>query len=99
MMPYDNSNSGMMYRNLDKQSDSHPDFTGFIDIDGEEFWLSAWVNESKDGSKLAAKGIEKYFSLKFKPKEARRPDPKPEPAQKQKDGAGSFDDMDDDIPF
>ena len=92
-MAYDNTNSGMMYRNTEKQDDKHPDFSGFIDIEGTEYWLSAWVNESKEGSKMQQKGVEKYFSLKFKPKEQRQPARKPEKAK------DSFDDMDDDIPF
>jgi len=52
-------------------------------IDGVEYWVSAWT---KDG----AKG--KWQSLAFKRKEAAAPNAKP-------GGGGSFDDMDDDIPY
>lgn len=84
-MAYDNTNTGMMYRNDKKESDSHPDFTGFIDIEGEEYWLSAWVKEGKKG-KLEGK---KFFSLAFKPKEQRQTAPT----------KGRGRDTDDDIPF
>lgn len=95
MAEYDNTNTGMMYRNANKENETHPAFTGFINIAGTEYWLSGWINESKDGGKMKAKGIDKYFSLKFKPKEAPA---KPEP-KKPYDGKGGFEDMDDDIPF
>lgn len=91
-MAYDNTNTGMMYRNEDKEQDNHPDFKGFINIDGEEFWLAAWVKEGKEGGKMEGK---RFFSLSFKPKEQKQAKPAPKPPAR----GGSFDDMDDDIPF
>ena len=70
-MQYDNTNSGVLFRNEKKQTEKHPDFTGSINSDGREFFLSAWVNETKDGRK--------YFKLSLSPK-----DEKPsKPAQQQ----------------
>jgi hypothetical protein len=86
-MAYDNTNTGIMYRNDRKESDKHPDFTGTINIDGTDYWLSGWVKEGRDGTKMAGK---KFFSLAFKPKEdsaPRRTSNPPPP------------DVDDDIPF
>lgn len=56
-----NDMSGSLFRNQDKKTDSHPDYTGSAKIDGTEFWISGWLNESREGRK--------YLSLKFKEKE------------------------------
>lgn len=60
-MAYDNTNKGTLGRNKRKEKDSHPSHTGKINVDGKDYWLSAWV---KDGQ-----GGEKFFSLSVKPKE------------------------------
>ena len=87
-MGYDNTNSGLLARNERKQSDTHPDFTGTINVDGVDYWLSAWVKEGREGSKMAGK---KFFSLSVKAKEGQQPKAKPEPEQQVA--------FDDDIPF
>lgn len=84
-MAYDNTNSGLMYRSDNRKSDKHPEFTGSINVDGVEYWLSAWVNEGKPGGKLEGK---KYFSIKLNPKEK-----KAEPMKYDQPYDG------DDIPF
>ena len=44
--------TGVLFRNDKKESDNHPDYNGRIaDENGREHWLSAWINESKDGRK------------------------------------------------
>ncbi len=91
-MAYDNTNTGMMYRNEEKEEDKHPDFRGFINIDGEEYWLSAWIKEGKEGGKMEGK---RFFSMSFKPKEQRQQKPAPKPAPRK----NAVDEMDDDIPF
>ena len=64
-MANDNTNRGTLGRNKRKEQDTHPDFNGQINIEGVDYWLSAWVKENKtDGSK--------FFSLSVKPKEARQ---------------------------
>lgn len=55
MAEYSNDNRGVLFRNDKKESDKHPDYKGRIDIDGTEYWLSAWIKKSKDG--------ETYMSL------------------------------------
>ena len=66
-MAYDNTNTGILAANARKEKETHPTHTGSINVDGVEYWLSAWVNEGKPGSKLEGK---KYFSLKINRKEA-----------------------------
>lgn len=52
--------SGSLFRNDKKDSDKHPDYKGSALIDGKEYWLSAWVNDGKNG---------KYMSVKFAEKQ------------------------------
>ncbi len=66
-MAYDNKNSGMLARNERKQQPNHPDYTGTLDVDGKQFWLSAWIKEGGPQSKMAGK---KFFSIAVKPKDA-----------------------------
>lgn len=55
-------NTGSLFRNDRKESDTHADYKGQAVIGGVEFWLDAWLNESSNGTK--------YMALKFKPKQA-----------------------------
>lgn len=54
-------NTGSLFKNDKKESDSHPDYKGTALIGGVEGWLDAWINTSNNGTK--------YMSLKFKPKD------------------------------
>jgi len=67
-MGYDNTNSGSLFKNDKREKETHPTHTGTIDIEGKEYWLSAWVMEVKNkDSKIFG---QKFFSLRVKPKEA-----------------------------
>ena len=62
MAEYDNTNRGVLFNNKEKKTqDSHPDYSGSINVNGVDHWLSGWIKESKDGKK--------FFSLSVKPKE------------------------------
>lgn len=65
-MSYDNTNSGMLAKNDNKQSDTHPDYKGSINVNGVEFWLSGWIKEGKPGGKMEGR---KFFSLSVSPKD------------------------------
>lgn len=84
---YDNTNRGALFKNDRKESDSHPDLSGQINVDGKDYWLSGWSKRNDDGSF-------KVLSLSVKPKEQQ--------GGRQKDASQkahqeSF--SDDDIPF
>jgi len=82
----ENKNSGALFRNDKKATEQHPDYTGNITIEGKEYYLSAWVNESRTG--------QKYFAIKATPKAATAP-ATTAPAQP----ATTIPDPVDDLPF
>jgi len=82
-MAYDNTNKGILTKNDKGDNPNRPDWKGSINVDGKEYWLSAWVKVGKEDSKLAG---QKYFSIETKEKETQRP-------------AVSLSQMDDEIPF
>ena len=89
-MNYDNTNTGLLARNDRKTTDNHPDFTGTINVDGVDYWLSAWTKEGKPGSKLEGR---RYFSLSVKAKDApQQPQQRQQPQRQQAE-------TDSDIPF
>lgn len=89
MTEYDNRNRGVLFKNLDKDEDRHPDYKGSINMDGKDFWLSAWLRESKKGNK--------YMSLAVKPKLAS--DRGSPPTGGRNDPRQARDEFDSDLPF
>jgi len=66
-MEYDNTNRGALFRNEDKDpnDDKDRDYSGSINIEGTEYWLSGWIKTSKNGRK--------FLSLSVKPKKQDKP--------------------------
>lgn len=83
---YDNRNSGALFKN-DKQGNAkRPDYSGSINVDGRDYWISAWLKEGQKG---------KFMSLSVKPKDA-QPGGHPERHTKAK---GAEMELDDSVPF
>ena len=57
-------NSGVLFKNDKKENEQHPDYKGNIMVDGQEYWLSAWIKEGKSG---------KFMGLAVSPKEDYQP--------------------------
>ena len=78
--------SGALFKNDRKEKDTHPDYKGDILINGQEYWLSAWIKDGVRG---------KFMSISCQPKEQRQ-----EPAPQQGgSGLPPGGDLDDEIPF
>jgi uncharacterized protein (DUF736 family) len=58
-------NQGSLFKNTKRKNDQHPLYRGSALIGGQEYWISAWINEVRSGEKAG----EKYMSLKLDVKE------------------------------
>lgn len=82
-MSYDNTNRGQIWGNDRKESDRHPDYKGSLNVEGKEYWVSAWKRKPDANPKAPA------LSFSIQPKENQQP-------AQQQPGGESFED---DIPF
>ena len=59
---FDNTNRWTLFRNTEKKTDTWPDFSGELNINGELYWLDGWVREGQD---------KRFFSGTVKPKKSK----------------------------
>jgi hypothetical protein len=93
MSDYDNTNRGALFTNKRRQRDSQPAFTGRLNVEGREYWISAWGKTSKAG--------EKFLSLSVNPVQEVNTGPTSFEELGGFDSASGseYKDIDDDIPF
>jgi hypothetical protein len=84
MPEYDNNMQAAIWKNEERKTDKHPHFKGSGEIDGVEYWVSAWKREG-DNPKAPA------LKLRFTKKK--------ETHQQGMDQAKAAVEFDDGIPF
>jgi len=78
-----------LWRNEDRQKDTHPHFKGQATVNGVEYWASCWANKE-------ATGTQPVMTLSLTPKEGQKaPQSAPQAASQPE---MSYDDASD-IPF
>ena len=85
MSDYDQTNSGALFVNDKKTQENHPNMRGTLNVEGVEYWVSAWTKTSKSGMRFQS------LALTRKEQQAapqRQAAPQQAPA-----------DFDDDLPF
>ena len=63
-------NSGVLFKSDKKDNERAPEYKGNIMVDGNEYWISAWIKEGKTG---------KFMGLAVSPRDAQPPASKPLP--------------------
>ena len=87
MTQHDNTNRGAIWKNDKKESDTQPDFTGRLNVNGVDFWVSSWKRKPDANPKAPA------LSFSVKPKDEVHNN-----GMKQVEAATS-EEFDSDIPF
>ena len=90
MSQYDDTNRGQIWPNDKKDTEKHPDFKGSVNVEGVEYWVSAW--KRKEGGNPKAPSLS--FSIQKKedrPQQQPRDYQEPAPAAPADDGF--------DVPF
>lgn len=89
MADYDNNLSGVLFKNDKEGNEKRPDYKGSAEIEGVQYWVSAWI---RDG----AKG--KFMSMKYERKDQQAA---PKPAASAPVASSGYGSVDDglDIPF
>jgi len=91
------TNRGAIWKNERKDSPNHPDFRGSLNVNGQEFWVSAWKRDPNGNPKAPA------LKFSIQPKDSPQHS---QAAQSSYGGKGSGaapasqkEDFDDEIPF
>jgi hypothetical protein len=79
--------SGVLFKNDRKEQETHADYNGTATINGEEFWMNAWLKKGAKGN---------FMSFSFRPK-TKQSEPKISERARAKQPQRT--DLDDEIPF
>ena len=82
-MNYDETNRGAIWKNDNKEKETHPDFKGSVNVDGREYWVAAW--RRADGASPSSPALK--FSIQ------------PKEDQQQPQSAPVTNTQEEDVPF
>ena len=77
-MSYDKTNRGTLGKNKNRKTDKHPEYSGQLDVEGDQYWLSAWIKTNKTTG-------EKFYALEVKRKQTKEDKVKAPPPQDDDD--------------
>lgn len=60
--------TGVLSPNTGKKRDTHPDYTGLVNIEGLLYDLSGWIKKGRPGGTMAGR---EFISLSLRPKASR----------------------------
>jgi hypothetical protein len=80
---YDNNNKGTISKNDKKTEPKHKDYSGSAVIDGQEYWISGWIKDGRNG---------KFLSLAFDLKDKNK-------ASSSSRASNQEESSDDEMPF
>lgn len=87
----DKPNGGSLFKNDKRGNENWPDYKGSCNIDGKDYWISAWIKTAGPNSKSPGS---KFFSFAFKAK-----DQKPADATQETPHSDAPQTPDEDVPF
>ena len=61
MSNYDNTNSGVLFKNDKKGNEKAPDYKGKVNIEGKEKDIAGWIREGKSGKFISIKVFNTIF--------------------------------------
>ena len=64
MADFDNNMTGVLFKSDKKTKETDRDYEGRANIDGKNYWVSAWINTGKESGA-------KFMKLSFRLKEAK----------------------------
>ena len=87
MADYDNNLTGVLFKNDKDGNEKRPDYKGSAEIEGVQYWVSAWIRDTAKGKCLSMKYERKEQQAQAAPKPAAAP------------ASAGYGAVDDDIPF
>jgi hypothetical protein len=55
MADYDNNLTGVLFKNDKGDNEKRPDYKGSAEIEGVQYWVSAWIRDTAKGKCLSMK--------------------------------------------
>lgn len=91
-MSYDNTNSGVLFKNDKGDNPKRPDYRGSLNVGGTDYNVSGWVRKSQ-------KSGDSFLSLKVEPKKDVSGPKKVQPKQQLTSENWATAELNDDMPF